>query len=67
MTLLFEAAPEPALPPWQRHSADLDDPREQLDYLTYLRLDICPYCWEDVGSVFCGHDIHIDTKGRDGG
>lgn len=65
MTLLFEAAPEPALPLWQKHSTDLDLPRtDHLDYLTYLNLDICPYCCEDVGSVFCGHGIHTDMEGK---
>jgi hypothetical protein len=82
MTLLFEAVPEPALPLWQRHSTDLDLPRtDHLDYLTYLRLDICPRCLEDAGSAHCTCDwsaiaaveqagtpeIHIDMKGRDGG
>lgn len=51
MTLLFEAVPEPA---WQKHSTDLDEPRnDRLDYLTYLRLDICPRCCEDIDSPHC--------------
>lgn len=68
MTLLFEAAPEPALPAWRKHEQDLDNPAVQLDYLTYLRLDICPWCCEDVGSVWCCQtrtpETSIDEKGN---
>jgi GMP synthase-like glutamine amidotransferase len=63
VTLLFEAIPEPEAPVWQQHTNDLDQPTPPFDYLTYVNTSICPYCCEDVGSVFCGHDIHIDEKG----
>ena len=78
MSTLFDAPTSPREPYWQRHSTDLDKPRnERLDYLTYLRLDICPRCGDDRGSPHCTCDwsaiaaveqagtpeIHIDMKG----
>jgi hypothetical protein len=68
VTTLFETPAEPKPPWWLGHTDDIDKiAKPHTDLLTCLPDHICPWCMEDIGSVFCcGQSTHIEMKGNTG-